>query len=345
MIIRPVRRSDLPALYHLATCAGTGLTTLPVDEGFLSGRIEQARKTFERRCDRADADYLFVMVDQKEKVMGVTGIAGEVGVIAPWYNYHVNTLTRHSDTLDVTVSHQTLNLSDNEESTELCSLFLHPNYRGGFNGRLLSKSRFLFLAEFRDLFCDRVIAEMRGVSDAHGVSPFWEHMGRHFFGMDFPDADRLTGLGERDFIADLIPREPIYISMLSEAAREVIGKTHPHTVPARRMLEEEGFRYNNVIDIFDGGPTIDCAIDDVRAVKDSCILALTVGEVSVADTPYVISNRGFDDCRITAAHARIDGGQLIVSSTVIAALCLEDGDSVRAVPLFATPYQPKGVRA
>lgn len=112
-----------------------------------------------------------------------------------------------------------------------------------------------------------MIAEMRGVSDTNGVSPFWEHMGRHFFGMDFANADRLTGLGVRDFIEDLIPREPIYISMLSEAAQEVMGKTHPHTTPARRMLEEEGFCYKNVIDIFDGGPTIECAIDNVRAVR------------------------------------------------------------------------------
>lgn len=131
MIIRPVQRSDLSALYHLAKCAGTRLTTLPVDGNFLSERIEQACKTFEYRCACSDADYLFVMVNDAGDVIGVTGIAGEVGVVELWYTYHVKTLERRSDALGVTVKHQTLNLSDNEESTELCSLFLHPDYRGG----------------------------------------------------------------------------------------------------------------------------------------------------------------------------------------------------------------------
>ena len=50
-------------------------------------------------------------------------------------------------------------------TAELCSLFLHPDWRRDGNGSLLSKSRFLFLAEFPEYFSPRVIAEMRGVSD------------------------------------------------------------------------------------------------------------------------------------------------------------------------------------
>ena len=69
------------------------------------------------------------------------------------------------------------------------------------NGRLLSKARFLFMAEFRDLFGDKVIAEMRGMSDEQGRSPFWESLGRHFFKMEFSQADYLTGVGNKSFIA------------------------------------------------------------------------------------------------------------------------------------------------
>lgn len=345
MVIRPVQRPDLDALYRLAGCAGSGLTTLPVDRAFLARRIEQARASFEQACERFEADYLFVLVNEHDEPVGITGIAGEVGVMSPWYNYHLKTLTRRSETLGVMVEHQTLNLSDSDEASELCSLFLHPDYRQGFNGRLLSKARFLFLAEFRELFCDRIIAEMRGVSDERGISPFWEHMGRHFFGMEFTHADRLTGLGQRDFIADLIPHEPIYVSMLSEGARSVIGQTHPHTAPARRMLEEEGFRYNNVIDIFDGGPTVECLIDEVRAVKDSRLFVVQPGHVNPGDTPYVIINREFTACRIAAAHARLDGEYLIVPPETLQALGVEAGSSVRAVSLFVTSYLSKEVAA
>ena len=82
-------------------------------------------------------------------------------------------------------------------NSELCSLFLQAGQRSGVNGRLLSKARFLFIAEFAELFGDKVIAEMRGMSDANGRSPFWESLGRHFFKMEFSQADYLTGVGNQ----------------------------------------------------------------------------------------------------------------------------------------------------
>ena len=68
------------------------------------------------------------------------------------------------------------------------------------------------MAEFRERFADRVIAEMRGVSDEKGNSPFWQWLEEHFFSVDFPTADYLTGIGQKVFIAELMPKYPIYVS-------------------------------------------------------------------------------------------------------------------------------------
>src|SRR5690606_4677800 len=142
-------------------------------------------------------------------------------------------------------------------NSELCSLFLHADHRTGLNGRLLSKARLLFIAEFRELFGDKIIAEMRGMSDAAGRSPFWESLGRHFFKMEFSQADYLTGVGNKAFIAELMPKFPLYTCFLTEDARAVIGRVHPDTEPALNMLKAEGFSYQGYVDIFDAGPAIE----------------------------------------------------------------------------------------
>lgn len=67
--------------------------------------------------------------------------------------------------------------------------------------------------------------------------------------MDFNRAEFLCGTGQKVFIAELMPKHPIYIHCLSEEAQTVIGEVHPQTAPARAVLEKEGFRYHHYISI------------------------------------------------------------------------------------------------
>lgn len=154
---------------------------------------------------------------------------------------------------------------------------LHADYRNGLNGRMLAKARMLFIAEFPQLFGNKIIAEMRGVSNDAGRSPFWESLGRHFFKMEFSQADYLTGVGNKAFIAELMPKFPLYSCFLSEDARNVIGKVHPDTEPALSMLKSEGFSYQGYVDIFDAGPAVECETSKIRAVRDSQSLVLAIG--------------------------------------------------------------------
>ncbi|MGD4318384.1 arginine N-succinyltransferase, partial [Xanthomonas citri pv. citri] len=139
-------------------------------------------------------------------------------------------------------------------------------YRQNHNGKLLSKIRFLFIAAFSQYFEEKLIAEMRGYSDENGRSPFWDAVGSHFFDIDFAEADYLTGIGKKAFIAELMPRFPIYVDLLTAEAQAVIGKTHPKTLPASKVLESEGLKYQNYVDIFDAGPTLEAEICNLRAV-------------------------------------------------------------------------------
>jgi len=336
MIVRPVRSADLPALIKLARSTGTGLTSLPANEQRLEQRLGWAEKSFRGNVERGDADYLFVMEDDNGEVVGISAIAGAVGMREPWYNYRVGLTVSASRELNIYREIPTLFLAnDLTGNSELCSLFLRSDQRDGFKGRLLAKARLLFIAEFSELFGQKVIADMRGISDSDGRSPFWESLGRHFFKMEFSQADYLTGVGNKAFIAELMPKFPLYTCFLSEAARSVIGRVHADTEPALSMLRSEGFRYQGYVDIFDAGPAVECETAKIRAVHDSQALILAVGTPGEDATPFIIHNRKREECRITAAPARFASGTLVVDQMTARRLRLSAGDQVRAVPLSA----------
>ena len=338
MLIRPVRPGDLADILQLSGKTGIGLTSLPKDEVHLRARIERSVATWEGSLEKADQGYLFVLEDtEQQKVVGVSAIEVAVGLSEPWYNFRLGTLVHASKSLNIYKPVPTLFLSnDHTGYTELCTLFLDNDYRNGKNGQLLAKVRFLFLAAFRQYFSRKVIAEMRGVSDDTGHSPFWDSVGRHFFGMEFAEADRLTGMGQKSFIAELMPKHPLYTELLSHDARAVIGEVHPQTAPARAVLEGEGLSYQGYVDIFDAGPTLEGEIDQLRAVKESRLMPVRLAEHSEgADEPLY---RGANEPSQNFRALRITGGgtpeSLTLSATEAEILGLREGDNLRAVALF-----------
>src|SRR3546814_14548716 len=85
--------------------------------------------------------------------------------------------------------------------------------------------------------------------------------------MNFQDADQFNAIHGNQFIADLMPKHPIYIAMLTDTARAAIGLLHPSGRAAMRMLENEGFVFDNSIDLFDGGPTMPARTAVRQAVR------------------------------------------------------------------------------
>ncbi|RLM21277.1 arginine N-succinyltransferase [Brenneria alni] len=340
MMIRPVAHRDLPDLLALARKSGVGLTTLPVNEEILSARITRAQKTWKGELHAAEQGYLFVLEDSDAgRVVGVSALEVAVGLNEPWYNFRVGTLVHASKTLNVYKAMPTLSLSnDHTGYSELCTLFLDRDYRHNQNGKLLSKVRFLFMAAFRECFAAKVIAEMRGYSDDNGHSPFWEGVGNHFFSIDFAQADYLSGIGQKAFIAELMPKHPLYVDFLSESAREAIGRVHPHTEPARRLLESEGLRYRGYVDIFDGGATLEADIDELRAVKESRSKQVKVMETpSSIDAPVCLAaNDNYQHYRAMLVQTDPNDDLLRIDPVAAEALALRNGDQARIITLNPT---------
>ena len=160
-IIRPVKDSDLSQIIDLSKLAGHGLTTLSSDPARLKKQIAYSEASFQKKVTHPHQEYyLFVLEDSETgKVLGTSALEAAVGTVEPFYTYHVGIISHSSPNLNIHNPMEILMLgNDYTGATELCTLFLAPNHRKGLNGRLLSKSRFLFLAQFPERFADRVIA-------------------------------------------------------------------------------------------------------------------------------------------------------------------------------------------
>ncbi|MDI9244763.1 arginine N-succinyltransferase [Marinobacter sp. CHS3-4] len=318
MIIRPVAMKDLPDLKAIAIESGPGFTSLANDHDFLVQKIERSIASFANDVRHAgDQSYLFVLVDPVEgHIMGTTGIEASVGTRRPLYHYRVGDAVKQSRQLGLTRRQQTLTLGTHYAGcSEICTLFLRPDYRRAWAGKLLSRVRFLFMAQHPERFADTVIAEMRGVCDDAGQSPFWRWLQAHFIDLDFATVSQMVGTGDNGFIADLMPEHPLYTHLMDKDAQAVIGEVHPQTRPALHMLKSEGFRFNGYIDPFDGGPTVEARLSDIRSVNQSNRCQVHIRPDSIEDTGSTNSawTKGGQGKTLMVANTKTDGFRATVT--------------------------------
>lgn len=334
-IIRPIKQNDLDGLMELLEESGHGLTSLPKDPEILKKRIRTSERSFLHREDgAAGEDYLFVMEEIfTGKIVGVCAIISKIGGFHPYYFYRVEKTKFTSKIVDVQteITHMHFHFIHNGPA-EICSLYLHPKYRNSQNGRFLSLSRFLFIAENRKYFEDQVIAEMRGMVNDSGHSPFWDAVGKNFFQIDFPTADYLS-VKNKKFIEELMPKTPIIANLLPEDAQFVIGKVHPNTEPAKHILEQEGFSFSGLVGIFEPGPVLIADIDNIRAIRESVVGVIEViGEKQEVQDIKVISRVGDDKFRSCLGGVEVlPSGGLKISDVTAAGLKLRLGEKIRFV--------------
>lgn len=332
--LRAARLADLEHLYEMAKLTGGGFTNLPADRKALGSKLERAAEAFANTDDEwIDEQFVLVLEDTKTRmVRGTSQLMTKVGQQWPFYSYRLNTLTQYSAELDRTVRTEMLNLvTDLEASSEVGGLFLHPNERAGGLGLLLARSRYLFIAMHRSRFADRILAELRGIIDERGDSPFWDNVAGRFFGMSFNEADYFNAINGNQFIADLMPKYPVYVAMLDESARKVIGVPHLSGRAAMRMLENEGFNYEGYVDIFDGGPSMIARTDDVTSVKNSSSAKLTGMNVGEGERAILATGK-LADFRACYGARVLDGeGGIAIDSQAADILDVSEGDTVWSV--------------
>lgn len=337
-VIRPVRVEDLDGLDDLVGSLQESMTSLPKDRDFLYRRIMASLRAFDPLVHSAGSDrYLFVLEDvPRQIVAGSSGILARVGGFDPFYSYAIRYEPIRHLPLGIDSEIPTLHLEKSHKGpSELCSLLLHPGYRHSGLGRMVSLVRFLFMAAFPYRFDATVIAELRGVLDEHGHSPFWEAVGRPFFQKDFHFADQWSGLGDKQFIEDLMPKYPIYIPLLPKDAQAVIGEVHEKTKPALRILQQEGFIKTQHVDIFDAGPLLSAPLRSIRTVSESRKSIIEDFEENAAwpEKPTHILAKPELDFRACLGAVRGDEGKVVLPAYARERLKIEKGDPVLHVSI------------
>lgn len=335
IIIRPIKRQDIEVFAEFSFEALLGMTNLPRNRDKLLENIIYSENNFIKQIETAgDEEYYFVLEDL------TTGrIGGTCGILAQCtksfhYCYRIESIPSHSKNVSTPKEFKILNVVPNAyQASEICALYLQPSFRHSGLGRLLSLSRFLFIAAQPQRFRNTIIAEMRGYIDQRQISPFWEGIGRHFCNYSFVE---LMAQIESDhsFVPEILPQFPIYISLLPKETQDAIGKTHDTTKPAYQMLLQENFSFNGEVDIFEGGPILSAPASEIRSIKNSSLVEIDITSDSITDEiEYVLSNEKLDFRACFAKIQKTSTTHALINEEVAHALMVKKGDFIRYVTM------------
>lgn len=338
-MLRPVAVDDLDDFVALAGQLDSA--NLPQDPNFLAERIATSMRSFgDDLEDRRGGSYVFVLEDTETgRVVGTSMIIAKQGREgSPLYWLEVSTEERSSPELERRFVHRKLRLRSTEDGpTGVGGLILDPAYRGHPSkcGKALSIVRFAYISAHPERFEREVTAEMLSPFEGPGRNLLWNAFGAHFTGLPYREADHLSAR-TKQFIADLFPRDPVYVTLFPKEVQEIIGETSEASRAALRILEKVGFHPLNQVDPFDGGPYYGAARDAIVSVRERRELVLPGAPArgdADEDAPLaLLSTEGSLGFRATVVPLGWEGDP-IVSVECRDALGVASGDRVSITPL------------
>ncbi|MCB9846396.1 MAG: arginine N-succinyltransferase [Phycisphaeraceae bacterium] len=366
-LIRRARMEDVQTLLKLGRMVH--FINLPPDKDIIADKVVHSRNCFIRAASGADRPepvsvarngtptglaaaarrvplFMFVLEDTETgNCLGTSQVLARMGGPGnPNVSYKLEKRSFFSQSLQTGTSHIVAKMYlDESGPTEIGGLILQPSLRGHKQrlGRLLSLVRFHFIGLHRPMFADQVLAEMMAPITPDGVNLFWESLGRRFVPLSYDEADRFCQ-HSREFMFALLPRDDIYLSLLPPAARSVVGQVNPETVPARRMLEKLGFRYDDFVDPFDGGPHLHARTDEIAPARDTRWREFGgSARPSDLDREGIVSTMESDgEFRATSAKFGIAGdGRVVLEEELASGLRALAGAPIGVTPLDGSPLE------
>jgi arginine N-succinyltransferase len=339
-VVRPVVEDDLDALVDLAQSLGSGMTTFPADRPTIGRKIETACASFAGQLAPKDAAYLMALEDSDTKeVLGVSAVYPAIGSPFGFFSYHIDRLVLHSPLMGAGLDCGILNLSNVYSGmTEIGTLAVRPSARKFGIGKILARARYMLIATFPELFAPTIIAEMRGWQNAQGDSPFWSAVGERFFKMDFATADSVSAIKGAEWIANLMPKFPIYLDLLPYEAKACVGRAHDTSAIAMAMLIQEGFRFENYVDVFDAGPQVVAQAGQIKTIAQSQLyISMPPTSAKQEAQTSLVCNTNLANFRLTSCKANMiysqdtPDSQVALRSDVLEALKITYGEPVRCV--------------
>lgn len=338
-VIREAFPDDLPQVHEVARHLDT--VNLPNDRAVLERIIDTSRRSFGGDLQPLEREYLFVLQDVDERrIVGTCMIVAQHGTRrSPHVFFDVVEEERYSETLDRYFVHRCLRIGYNYDGpTEIGGLILLPQYRGRPEslGKFLSYVRFLYVALHRDRFRDKVLSELLPPLEPDGTSLLWESLGRHFTGLSYQEADRLSK-DNKEFIRTLFPQGLLYTCLLPKSVQSLIGQVGPKTRGVEKMLRAIGFEYAQRIDPFDGGPHFAARTGDITLVRETRRASVVGVDAADDGRPWgMVAAERDQASHFVAVATRFRPtatGEVGLTDEARAILEVESGDEVAYLPL------------
>lgn len=320
-VIRRADANDLAGFMELARLAGPGFTSLPTDEEKLLAVLEGGAAA----AAGAPGPIMLALEDVETGAVAGCAAVKRGGRPRPGFaNFRL--LRDGSGT-----PRQIVMTTEYDDLTEVGALFVRPDFRSKGVGRWLAQSRYLYLATDPASFGETVYAELRGVIHEDGTSPFFEAVGRQWLQMSFKEADRICSIGDNEKLVARMPDEPISLDNFPAEALASMGACHPSGAAARAMLEREGFAFDDVIDLLDGGALLRVKTTDLATIRHSRLARVKCADVAEGEMALLASPDAANFRCVGARAAFIDDA-VFCDRRTCEALRVQDGDLLRVLP-------------
>jgi len=320
IVLRPVKLTDLSNIEKLAVDSGPMVCTLPAKREHLLQKIEQSIYSFEQDVFCPGEESYFFVLEETDTghLLGTGAINALAGYRQAFYSFRNDIIIHSSRELNVHSRIHALTLNhDLSDHSQLCSFYIDPSQRHTLSPALITLGRLMFMNANSNRFANEWMAVLPGIADTQGRAPFWEHVGRKFFGMDYNQVEYYNGTRDKAFVAELMPHYPLYVPLIDEEAQAVMGQVHQDAELQYQLLNDQGFEPDKYVEIFDAGPIL-TAPHNALPICLNMKTGSLVGEPLHADTKqYLVGYQGAKGFCAFIATGRHTEDQLIITTELM----------------------------
>ena len=99
------------------------------------------------------------------------------------------------------------------------------------------------------------------------------------------------------------------------------------------MLEKEGFHYNDYVDIFDGGPTVEAYRENIATIKNTKSLTVSAfQDLPETKNKMLVATTSLLDFKACLTDVSIKGDSVVISESLANILGVNIGDQLSIAP-------------
>jgi len=253
LLVRPIATQDAAAFVALhGRC----------NEAQVQALLAGSKRAF--ACAAPTAEMRVFVLLRDDQLLGATGLIASTGLELPRYSFRSGQVVHASAEMGMFKRACTLVLgNDLTGAAELRPPLLAADAPPEALALLL-QAQLKAVLEEPERFAATLICELPGQGQGSLAAPFWQGLGRHFFGGQLPPDDAFFPPALRSHIGRLLPKHPLYSSFLPETAQAALGRANSSCTALAALLHQAGLRARGQLNIVDGGPVLEAGVDELR---------------------------------------------------------------------------------